>query len=166
MLKLACQDKDKVSLTLSACVAPWGSHHIVFLFFTFCHSFLRGICFFSLFVSSVGLLLFVSVLGLSLSFFFLFLPFCTTSESWCQLIFGLFLPSFFKFSHMMSISFTLFPQWDLGIPSLCKIFPGKAQMNKIIYPFSYFVAWNKQTKVISYTTANPSGWDDLKGRLF
>lgn len=34
MLKLACQDKDKVSLTLSACFAAWGSHQIVlFCFF-------------------------------------------------------------------------------------------------------------------------------------
>lgn len=141
MLKLACQDKDKVSLTPSACVASWGSHQIaLFFFFSFCHNFLRGICFFSLFVPSVGFLLSVSVLGLSFPFFFLFLPFCMTSESWCKLIFGFF---------FFTLTFLSCPVWHPlpllyfplrpCIPSLCKIFSAKAQMNKRICPFSYIL---------------------------
>lgn len=65
------------------------------IFFLLLSQFPERICFFSLFVPSVGFLVSVSALGLSFPFFFLFLPFCMTSESWCKLIFGFFYPHFF-----------------------------------------------------------------------
>lgn len=140
MLKLACQDKDKVSLTPSACVASWGSHQIALIFFfllsqfperhllllplcTFC--WIPAVCFCSWFEFS----------------FFLFIPpflydfWILVQAYFCFFFFTLTFLSCPVWHPLPLLYFPLRP----CIPSLCKIFSAKAQMNKRICPFSYIL---------------------------
>lgn len=141
MLKLACQDKDKVSLTPSACVASWGSHQI-------------------------ALFIFFLLLSLFPERHLLLLPLCTLCwipavcfSSWFEFSFFLFIPPFlYDFWILVQASFWVFfyPHFFLScpvwhplpllcftlrpcIPSLYKIFSAKAQMNKRICPFWYIL---------------------------
>lgn len=126
VLKLACQDKDKVSDPL--CVVPWGSHWIVlfFLLSQFPKRHFSSLC------TSCWIPLFV--LGLSYHFF-LFISFCMISESWWKSFFD----HLFESSCSTSTSFTSCFLLRFSIYSLCKIFLGKAQMLKGIFPFSYIL---------------------------
>jgi len=159
VLKLTCQDKDKVSLTLP--VLPPGAPTVYTSFFVLQETFVSP-----LFVPSVGCCcLFLFLIWVFLFLFIFLYPFFNVISGSCwKPIFVLLPLTCFFFPELSCFTSTPFSLHFSLRPSI--IFLGKAQMDKGICSFWYLLFPKAKADQQFPAVLQICHWDGLKKRFF